>query len=58
MKTNPSNSEIDEVIVEVRRIKEELARKFNFDVRAMAADASERQWKSGHKVVSFAKRRP
>jgi hypothetical protein len=58
MKTNPSKFECDEVIVEVRRIKEELARKFDFDVRRMVEDARERQWKSGHKVVSFAKPRP
>jgi hypothetical protein len=57
MQTPSPDDDCDEVILEVRRIKEELARKFNFDVRAMAADARERQWKSGHKVVSFAKPR-
>ncbi len=43
------------VIREVRRAKERLAQKFDFDVRRIAADARARQHSSGHEVVSRAK---
>ena len=57
MKTILPDTECDEVILEVRRVKEELARKFNFNVKAMVEDARKRQGVSGQKVVSFAKPR-
>lgn len=42
---------IDSVMAEVRRAKEELAKRFNYDIAAMVKDARERQGKSGHRVV-------
>ena len=41
----------DSVIAEVRRVKTELAKRFDFDVSAMLRDARIRQSQSGHKVV-------
>ena len=45
----------DPVIAELHRIKDEHAKKFNYDVRAMMADLRERQKTSGRTYVSFAK---
>lgn len=42
----------DSVIAEVRRVKAELAKRFNYDLAAMAGDARARQGRSGHKVVN------
>jgi hypothetical protein len=44
----------DEIVDEVRKAREELASRANFDLRSMLAAARKRQKKSGHKVVSFA----
>jgi hypothetical protein len=44
----------DEVIEEVRKVREHNAAKINFDLKAMFADACKRQKDSGHPVVSFA----
>ncbi len=44
----------DPVIAELHRIKDEHAKKFNYDVRAMMADLRERQKTSGRTYVSFA----
>ena len=44
----------DELVDEVRKARQEQAAKWNFDLKAILADARERQKKSGHKVVSFA----
>ena len=48
----------DEIVLEVRKVKESLAAKFNYDVRAMLLDARKRQNSSGHKVVSFVETQP
>ena len=40
------------MIAEVRRVKDELAKRFNYDLAAMLRDARARQGKSGHKVVT------
>ena len=48
----------DEIVLEVRKVKESLAAKFNYDVRAMLLDARKRQNSSGHKVVSFVGAQP
>jgi hypothetical protein len=37
----------------VRKIREEHARKLNFDIRAIVADAQKRQMHSGRRIVSF-----
>lgn len=47
----------DPIVEQVRRVKEAQAAKFGFDVRAIAEDARERQWESGHKVVGWDARR-
>ena len=44
----------DPVIMELHRIKDEHAKKINYDVRAMMADLRERQKSSGRTYVSFA----
>lgn len=48
----------DPIVDEVRAIKERLAAKFNFDVRAIGEDARKRQAESGHRIVSRPPRRP
>jgi hypothetical protein len=48
----------DTIIDEVRAIKERLAAKFNYDVRAIAEDARKRQGKDGHRVISPPPKRP
>jgi hypothetical protein len=44
----------DELVEEVRKARQEQAAKWNFDLKAILADARRRQAQSGHKVVSFA----
>jgi hypothetical protein len=43
----------DEIVDEVRRIREEQAARYHFDIKAILAAAKKRQRKSGRKVVSF-----
>lgn len=43
----------DELVEEVRKVREEQAAKWDFDLKAILADARKRQSQSGHKVVSF-----
>jgi hypothetical protein len=43
----------DPIVDEVRRVREEQAAKYAFDVKAILAAAKKRQRRSGHKVVSF-----
>ena len=45
----------DEIIREVWRIKELLARAFNYDVEALAAEMRKRQEKSGRKFEDLSK---
>lgn len=45
----------DHIVEEVRRIREQQAARFNFDPKAIMADARQRQDKSGHRVVSLSK---
>jgi hypothetical protein len=44
----------DEIVDRVRQVLEQQAAKFNYDLKAIAADARKRQKNSGHQVVSFA----
>jgi len=44
----------DEIVNQVRQTREQNAAKFNYDLKAMVADARKRQKNSGHPVVSFA----
>lgn len=43
----------DPIIDEVRRNRTEIAKQFNYDLKAIVADARERQKGRGKKVVSF-----
>jgi hypothetical protein len=43
----------DEIVEEVRKTREQLAARQNFDLKAILADARKRQKNSGHHVVSF-----
>jgi len=42
----------DPIVAEVRKIREKLAAKFNYDIRAICEDARKREKKSGHPIVS------
>ena len=44
----------DEIVEQVRRVREQQAAKFGYDLKALLADARKRQKDSGHRVVSFA----
>ncbi|MBF0449139.1 MAG: hypothetical protein HQK75_00025 [Candidatus Magnetomorum sp.] len=44
----------DPIVNQVRRVREEHAAKFNFDIKAIIEDARMRQLKSKHKLASFA----
>ncbi len=45
----------DPIVDEVRAIREELAAKFNFDIRKIVEDAQKRQASSKSRIVSFQK---
>jgi hypothetical protein len=48
----------DEIVEEVRKAREEYARKFNFDLDAICADLQRREKLSGRPVVLLPKRTP
>jgi hypothetical protein len=48
----------DLIVEEIRRIRQEHARKFNFDLDAIFNDLKEKQRKSGRKTVTLAPRPP
>jgi len=45
----------DPIVEEVRKFRDEHARKFNYDPDAICADLMERQQRSGHRLVSLAR---
>ncbi len=45
------------IVLEVRKVKERLAAKFNYDVDAMFRDLRERQKTSGHRYIDLSKPR-
>lgn len=47
----------DELVEEVRKARQAQAAKWNFDLKAILADARRRQEQSGRPVVSFAPKR-
>jgi hypothetical protein len=47
----------DPVVDEVRRVRENQAAKYDFDVKRILAAARRRHRRSGHKVVSFASKK-
>jgi hypothetical protein len=48
----------DPIVEEVRKIRDEYAKKFNFNLDAIAADLMKQQKASGRKLVSFPPRKP
>ena len=46
----------DSIVAEVRRIRDELAKRFNYDIRAIIQDAREWQATGGRSVVTFTPR--
>lgn len=45
----------DEIIQEVWRTKDKIAKQFNYDISALAAELQRQQQHSGRKVVNLAK---
>jgi hypothetical protein len=43
----------DSIIAEVRQIRDELAKRFNYDLRAIVQDARDRQAAGGRMVVTL-----
>jgi hypothetical protein len=43
----------DPIVEEVQTIRDRLAAKFNYDLKAIIEDAKKRQYETGHAVVSF-----
>ena len=52
MPANRESTTTDEVIREVRKIKEQLAQAFDFDIDRIVADAIEKQRKRGRTLLS------
>ena len=48
----------DPIVEEVRKIRDEYAKKFNYNLDAIAADLMKQQKASGRKLVSFPPRKP
>ncbi len=46
---------IDPIVEEIHKIREDYAKKFDYDVDAMFEDLRQKQVQSKHKVVSFVK---
>jgi hypothetical protein len=47
----------DPIVEEIRKVREEHAARFNYNVRAIVEDARRRQQEGGRKVVSLPPRR-
>jgi hypothetical protein len=47
----------DEIVEEVRKVREEHAAKFNYDISAICADIRRKQKESGRKIVTSLKKR-
>jgi len=43
----------DPIVDEVRRVREDQAARYDFDIKAILAASKKRQRRSGHKVISF-----
>lgn len=44
----------DPIVDEVRRVRDEYAARFNYDLRAIYRDLKEQEKRSGRKLVSYA----
>ncbi len=49
---------VDDVVLEVRRIREAYAKQFGYDLQAIHRDLKEQEKASGRRIVSFPPRRP
>jgi len=47
----------DHIVEEVRKVRDEYAKRFHYELDAICRDLRERQAKNGRKVVSFLSRR-
>ena len=47
----------DPIVAEIRKIRDEHAAKFNYDIAAICADYRRMQKESGHQYVTFGPRR-
>ena len=52
MPTIKESTTTDEVIREIRKIKEQMAQAFDFDIDRILADARVKQRKSGRQILS------
>lgn len=48
----------DPVVEEVRKVRQQHAKRFNYDLRAIMDDLRKQQEQSGRKYVQFEPRRP
>ena len=48
----------DPVVEEIHRIRDEQAKKFNYDLHSICEDARAKQMSAGHKVVSRSPKKP
>jgi hypothetical protein len=48
----------DPIVEEIRRLREQYASQFNYDIDSLFRDIQKRQDKAGKKLVSFAPRIP
>jgi hypothetical protein len=48
----------DPIVAEVRKARDEYARRFNYDLDAICEDLQQKQAQSGRNVVSFPPKRP
>jgi hypothetical protein len=48
----------DPIVAEIREHRMNILESYDWDFRKMSRDVMKRQFESGHKVVSFAKRTP
>ena len=46
----------DEIVEEVRRVREEHAKRFNYDISAICADIRQKQIESKRKIISLKKK--
>ncbi|MDJ0704073.1 MAG: hypothetical protein QNJ46_12390 [Leptolyngbyaceae cyanobacterium MO_188.B28] len=46
---------VDEIVEEIRQIREEYAKSFNYDLGAIFADLRKKQEESGKKVVTLSR---
>ena len=48
----------DPIVAEVRKLRDEYARRFNYDLDAICQDLQQKQMQSGRRFVSFPPKRP